>query len=57
MTAFEMVFSIWLFLHRLKSKVRALSENEFNRMLYDDGLTYEQKIYLIYFRYIQGKRG
>ena len=36
----------------LKSKVRALSENEFNRMLYDDGLTYEQKIYLIYFRYI-----
>lgn len=48
MTALEMVFSIWLFLHRLKSKVRALSENEFNRMLYDDGLTYEQKIYLIY---------
>ena len=35
MTALEMVFSIWLFLHRLKSKVRALSENEFNRMLYD----------------------
>ena len=33
MTALEMVFSIWLFLHRLKSKVRALSENEFNRML------------------------
>lgn len=29
MTALEMVFSIWLFLHRLKSKVRALSENEF----------------------------
>lgn len=52
MTALEMVFSIWLFLHRLKSKVRVLSENEFNRMLYDDGLTYEQKIYLIYFRYI-----
>lgn len=38
MTALEMVFNIWLFLHRLKSKVRALSENEFNRMLYDDGL-------------------
>ena len=52
MTALEMVFSIWLFLHRLKSKVRALSENEFNRMLYDDGLTYDQKIYLIYCRYI-----
>lgn len=52
MTAFEVAFSIWLFLHRLKGKVRALSENEFNRMLYDDGLTYEQKIFLIYFRYI-----
>ena len=52
MTDFEMAFSIWLFLHRLKSKVRALSENEFNRMLYGNGLSYEQKIYLIYFRYI-----
>ena len=52
MTALELVFCIWLFLHRLKIKVLALSENEFNRMLYDDGLTYEQKIYLIYFRYI-----
>jgi hypothetical protein len=52
MTAFEMVFTIWLFLHRLKGKVQALSENEFNSMLYSNGLTYEQKIYLIYFRYI-----
>ena len=33
MTSLEMVFSIWLFLHRLKSKVRALSENEFNLSL------------------------
>ncbi len=52
MSAFERGFSIWLFLHGLRSEGRALSENEFDRMVYDDGLTYEQKIYLIYFRYI-----
>lgn len=51
MTVFEMFLSIWLFLYRLKRKVRALTESGFNRMLYSDDLTYEQKIYLIYFRY------
>lgn len=52
MTTYEAIFNIWLFLYRLKSKVRALSESEFNRMLYDNDLTYQQKILLIYFRYI-----
>ncbi len=52
MTFYEMIFSIWLFLHRLKNNVRALPENEFHSMLYDSRLNYEQKIYLIYFRYI-----
>lgn len=51
MTVFEMFLSIWLFLYRLKRKVRDLTESDFNRMLYSDDLTYEQKIYLIYFRY------
>lgn len=46
-----MFLSIWLFLYRLKRKVWALTESDFNRMLYSDDLTYEQKIYLIYFRY------
>lgn len=52
MTVFEIYLSIWIFLYRLKSKVRALSESDFNRMLYSDRLTYEQKIYLLYFRYV-----
>lgn len=52
MTVYEMIFNIWLFVCRLKNKVRALSEDEFNSMLYDERLSYEQKIYLIYFRYI-----
>lgn len=52
MTVYEIIFSIWLFLLRLKNNVRALSENEFRNMLYDSRLSYEQKIYLIYFRYI-----
>lgn len=52
MTVFEIFLSILLFLYRLKSKVRALSESDFNRMLYGGELTYEQKIYLIYFRYV-----
>lgn len=52
MTVFEIFLSIWLFLYRLKSKVRALSENDFNRVLCSGELTYEQKIYLIYFRYV-----
>ena len=52
MSIYEAIISIWLFLHRLKSKIRALSEQEFNQLLCDNGITYEQKIYLIYFRYV-----
>nr|DAU29727.1 MAG TPA: hypothetical protein [Caudoviricetes sp.] len=48
----EAIISIWLFLHRLKNKIRALSEQEFNQLLCDNRITYEQKIYLIYFRYV-----
>ena len=32
MTVFEMFLSIWLFLYRLKRKVRALTESDFNRI-------------------------
>ncbi len=52
MTVYEAFFSILLFLQRLKSNIRNLSEDEFKQMLYSNDLTYNQKIYLIYFRYI-----
>lgn len=52
MMIYEAFFSIFLFLHRLKRNIRSLSESEFEKILYDNGLTYDQKIYLIYFRYI-----
>ena len=35
-----------------KRKYKRLHYEDRQTMLYDDGLTYEQKIYLIYFRYI-----
>lgn len=52
MTVYEAVISIFLFLHRLKRNIRNLSEREFEKMLYSNDLTCNQKIYLIYFRYI-----
>ena len=52
MTVYEAVISIFLFLHRLKRNIQHLSEREFEKMLYSNDLTYNQKIYLIYFRYI-----
>ncbi len=52
MTVYEAAFDIFLFLHRLKRNIRSLSEREFERMLYSNDLSYNQKIYLIYFRYI-----
>ena len=49
---YEAVNSIFIFMHRCKRNIRNLSEREFEKMLYSNDLTYNQKIYLIYFRYI-----
>lgn len=47
----EMLIDIFLFINRLKNIVKNLSEDKFNELLGDKSLDYEQKLYLIYFRY------
>lgn len=52
MIIYKIFLGALLFLFRLKIKIQKLSESEFSSMLHDSSLTYEQKILLIYFRYI-----
>lgn len=42
----------YVFLIQLKNQIKSLSEYEFNKMLKENVLDYNQKVYLIYFRYV-----
>lgn len=51
MEIYEAFLNVYIFMYRLKGKIKALTEWRFNQLLSDSSITYEQKIYLIYFRY------
>lgn len=52
MNIYEMIQNIRMFLLKLRIQIKLLSEEEFARLLKDNKLDYEQKLYLCYFRYI-----
>ena len=44
------VRNIYIFLLRLRIKIKIIPEADFNALLLDNSLDTEQKIYLLYFR-------
>ena len=44
--------NLYLFLQKLRLNIKLLSEKDFNNLLKDEKLDYEQRLYLIYFRYM-----
>lgn len=47
----EALLYIYIFLLRLEKQIKCLSDYEFNKMLKDNSLDYNQRLYLMYFRY------
>lgn len=52
MTMREIVTNLYIFLVKLKMKIKNLTEEQFQRLLSDEKLDYTQRLYLIYFRYL-----
>lgn len=52
MSITEALIYFYIFLIRLKNQIKSLSDYKFNKMLKDNNLDYNQKAYLIYFRYV-----
>ena len=48
----EILKNLYLFLRRLRLNIKLLSEKDFNNLLKDERLDYEQRLYLVYFRYM-----
>ena len=48
----EILKNLYLFLRRLRLNIKLLSEKDFNNLLKDEILDYEQRLYLVYFRYM-----
>ena len=48
----EILNNLYLFLQKLRLNIKLLSEKDFNNLLKYGKLDYEQKLYLIYFRYM-----
>lgn len=52
MRIMEALIYVYIFLIRLKNQIKSLLDYQFNKMLKDNSLDYNQRLYLIYFRYI-----
>ena len=48
----EILNNLYLFLRKLRLNIKLLSEKDFNNLLKYGKLDYEQRLYLIYFRYM-----
>ena len=49
----EAIYRIYYFLVRLEYNIKAMTNAEFEALLDDTEITYEQKLYAIYFRFRQ----
>jgi hypothetical protein len=47
----DLVVEIYIFLIKLKAHIKAMSEDDFNKVLVDKNIDYTQRLYLLYFRY------
>lgn len=50
MTLREAVYGVYYFLALLEYNIKAMTNEEFKTLLNDTEITYEQKLYAIYFR-------
>ena len=48
----EILNNLCMFLRKLRLSIKLLPEKYFNNLLKDEGLEYEQRLYLVYFRYM-----
>ena len=51
----EAIHGIYYFLVRLEYNIKTMTNAEFEALLNDREITYEQKLYAIYFRFRQAK--
>lgn len=52
MKLYEIIKNIRKFLIKLRINIKLLSQEDFEKLLKDTKLDYEQKLYLCYFRYM-----
>lgn len=48
----EILKNLCMFLRKLRLNIKLLPEKDFNNLLKDERLDYEQRLYLVYFRYM-----